>query len=117
MNRTENTPINRRHFVKSTAALGVGSVFGRTLEGSARAADNGGVVRPIVISSANGLQATAKAMQMLQGGADALDAVIAGVNIVEDDPNDHSVGFGGLPNEDGVVELDASVMHGPTGRG
>jgi N4-(beta-N-acetylglucosaminyl)-L-asparaginase len=73
--------------------------------------------RPLVISSANGLQSTAKAMEMIQGGADALDAVIAAVNVLEDDPNEHSVGLGGLPNEDGVVELDASVMHGPTGRG
>ncbi len=117
MNSTESTSINRRRFVKSAAALGLGSAFGRTLEAPAHAAESNGVVRPIVISSANGLQATAKAMQMLQGGADALDAVIAGVNIVEDDPNDHSVGLGGLPNEDGVVELDSSVMHGPTGRG
>jgi N4-(beta-N-acetylglucosaminyl)-L-asparaginase len=56
-------------------------------------------------------------MELIQQGADALDAVIAGVNVLEDDPNDNSVGYGGLPNEDGVVELDASVMHGPTARG
>jgi len=72
--------------------------------------------RNIVISSANGLQACAKAMEMLGSGADTLDAVIAGVNIVELDPKDHSVGYSGLPNEDGVVELDASVMHGPSRR-
>ncbi|MCX6620954.1 MAG: N(4)-(beta-N-acetylglucosaminyl)-L-asparaginase [Acidobacteria bacterium] len=53
---------------------------------------------------------------MLHAGADTLDAVIAGVNIVEEDPEDNSVGYGGLPNEEGVVELDASVMHGPTRR-
>ena len=70
----------------------------------------------IVISSHNGLHACARAMEMLKSGADTLDAVIAGVNIVEEDPNDHSVGYGGLPNEEGVVELDASVMHGPTRR-
>jgi N4-(beta-N-acetylglucosaminyl)-L-asparaginase len=70
--------------------------------------------RPIVISSANGQAACKRAMEMLHSGADTLDAVIAGVNIVELDPKDHSVGYGGLPNEEGVVELDASVMHGPT---
>jgi N4-(beta-N-acetylglucosaminyl)-L-asparaginase len=68
----------------------------------------------VVIASANGLRATAKAMEAITGGTDALDAVIAGVNILEEDPDDHSVGLGGLPNEEGVVELDASVMHGPT---
>src|SRR3984893_5487986 len=70
----------------------------------------------IVISSANGVAACAKAMQVVKSGGDTLDAVIAGVNIVELDPNDTSVGYGGLPNEDGVVELDASVMHGPSRR-
>ncbi|RMF80861.1 MAG: asparaginase [Planctomycetota bacterium] len=53
-------------------------------------------------------------MDMLRKGSDPLDAVVAGVNLVENDANDHSVGYGGLPNEDGVVELDSCVMHGPT---
>ncbi len=72
--------------------------------------------KEIVIASSNGLQACARAMELLKAGKDTLDAVIAGVNIVEEDPNDNSVGYGGLPNEEGVVELDASVMHGPTRR-
>ena len=55
-------------------------------------------------------------MEILKGGGDTLDAVIAGVNIQEEDPDDDSVGYGGLPNEEGVVELDACVMHGPTRR-
>ena len=71
----------------------------------------------IVISSANGVRACAKAMEVIKSGGDTLDAVIAGVNIQELDPNDTSVGYGGLPNEDGIVELDASCMHGPTRRG
>jgi N4-(beta-N-acetylglucosaminyl)-L-asparaginase len=53
---------------------------------------------------------------MITGGADTLDAILAGVNIQELDPEDMSVGLGGLPNEDGVVQLDASCMHGPTKR-
>jgi N4-(beta-N-acetylglucosaminyl)-L-asparaginase len=73
--------------------------------------------RNVVISSANGVRACAKAMDVIKSGGDTLDAVIAGVNIQELDPNDTSVGYGGLPNEDGVVELDASCMHGPTRRG
>ena len=70
----------------------------------------------IVVSSGNGARACAKALESLKAGADTLDAVIAGVNINELDPEDTSVGYGGLPNEEGVVELDASVMHGPTHR-
>lgn len=77
--------------------------------------------RNIVISSANinngGVNCCAKALEMIRAGADTLDAVIAGVNIVELDPRDSSVGYGGLPNEDGIVELDASCMHGPSRRG
>ena len=72
--------------------------------------------RPLIISSANGLHALDKGMDILKKGGDTLDAVVAAVTIVEDDPNDDSVGYGGLPNEEGEVELDASVMHGPTHR-
>jgi len=68
---------------------------------------------PVIISSANGVRSCERAFELLQQGADPLDAVVAGINIVEDDPEEHSVGLGGLPNEDGVVELDACVMHGP----
>ncbi len=71
---------------------------------------------PLSISSANGAAAVTRAVKEMQNGADTLDAVIAGVNIVELDPKDNSVGYGGLPNERGDVELDASVMHGPTRR-
>jgi len=53
---------------------------------------------------------------MITGGSDVLDAVIAGVNIVELDPLDDSVGYGGLPNADGIVQLDSSCMHGPKKR-
>ena len=72
--------------------------------------------RPAVVSSANGIRGVKVAYDMMMQGADPLDAAIAGVNLVELDPNDQSVGLGGLPNADGVVQLDASVMHGPTRR-
>lgn len=72
--------------------------------------------RPVVVSSANGLRGVAKAYAQITSGTDPLDAIIAGVNIQELDPEDQSVGLGGLPNAEGVVQLDASVMHGPTKR-
>ncbi len=104
---------NRRDVLKTGLAAGVGS-FG--VPAKAPTVITRQAKRPIVISSGNGLAAADKAMTMVAAGADTLDAVIAGVNIVELDPNDMSVGYGGLPNEDGVVQLDASVMHGPTRR-
>ncbi|PYP07806.1 MAG: hypothetical protein DMD56_14225 [Gemmatimonadetes bacterium] len=72
--------------------------------------------KPVAVSSANGLRAVQKTFDLLLQGADTLDAVIEGVKIQELDPNDDSVGYGGLPNADGVVQLDASCMHGPTRR-
>ncbi|HEX4932553.1 MAG TPA: isoaspartyl peptidase/L-asparaginase, partial [Gemmatimonadaceae bacterium] len=72
--------------------------------------------RPIVVASANGLRGVKVAYDRIVAGTDTLDAIIAGVNIQELDPEDQSVGLGGLPNEEGVVQLDASCMHGPTKR-
>ncbi len=69
-----------------------------------------------VISSLNGLEATKTAFELIKKGHDTLEAVVKGVGLVEADPKDTSVGYGGLPNEDGVVELDAAVMHGPRHR-
>lgn len=71
---------------------------------------------PVVIASGNGLETVRLAQQLIAQGGDPLDAIVAGVKIVEDDPNDMSVGYGGLPNEEGIVELDSSVMHGPMHR-
>lgn len=97
--------MTRRDWMLSAAALSSAS--------SARAQSG---PKNIVIASGNGARACARAMEMLKAGADTLDAVIAGVNINEEDSEDNSVGYGGLPNEEGVVELDASVMHGPSRR-
>lgn len=106
--------LKRRNFLKLTAAGASTLVATHFL--ISQTGKKSDLRKSLVVSSANGLAATAKAMEMIQQGTDALDAVIAGVNIVENDPNDMSVGLGGLPNEEGVVELDASVMHGPTHR-
>src|SRR2546421_2158181 len=113
-----HTPINRRQFLRTTTGAGIASLAATSLgdQNKSQAGQAAGV-RPVVIASGNGSRATAKAMELIQQGADALDSVIVGVNILEDDPNENSVGLGGLPNEEGVVELDSSVMHGPTGRG
>ncbi|MFL6438959.1 MAG: N(4)-(beta-N-acetylglucosaminyl)-L-asparaginase [Terriglobales bacterium] len=69
---------------------------------------------PILVSSANGWNGIDKGYQMLKDGKDTLDAAIAVGKTQEDDPNDMSVGLGGLPNEEGVAELDSCCMHGPT---
>src|ERR1700719_127770 len=100
---------SRRAAVVGAAALPVI----RVLQGQARP-------KSVVISSNNraggGINCCNKAQELIKAGHDTLDAIIAGVNIVELDPNDTSVGYGGLPNEDGVVELDACCMHRPTRR-
>jgi len=110
---------SRRHFLKTTAAASVGAatlgsaprVVGARTPKAIRRADG-----PVVISSRNGMNAVERAMEVINSGSDALDAVVAGVNLVEEDPKDTSVGYGGLPNANGVVQLDSAVMHGPTGR-
>ncbi len=75
-----------------------------------------GPAGPVAVASANGLRGVALAYEQMKDGVDPLDAAIAGVNIQELDPEDRSVGLGGRPNEAGVVELDASCMHGPSRR-
>ena len=115
--------LSRRQFV---AAAGAGAVAGANVLARAQAPQVlvKGNVRPVVVASANGnqfkdaagLTCVARAFKMMTEGADVLDAVVAGVNIVELDPEESGVGYGGLPNADGVVQLDASVMHGPRKR-
>lgn len=123
------TQLSRRKFV---ATAGVGALATPALLSMAHEPFAGGQpqvtakrsVKPVVISAANGnrskdaegMTCVAKAFKLITEGSDVLDAVIAGVNIVELDPEDTSVGYGGLPNADGVVQLDASVMHGPLKR-
>src|SRR5258707_3225184 len=112
----------RRFFLSSlagTAAAGTTKLFGSlkpAADSSALQTASTKGARPIMISSANGVHELQKGMDILKTGGDTLEAAVAAVTVVEDDPNDDSVGYGGLPNEEGEVELDASVMHGPTHR-
>ena len=114
---------SRRDFLSASAAAAAGLVLPGAQPALARAAERttpraaGAFAgRPVVVASDNALRGVKVAYDMLVQGADPLDAGIAAVNIQELDPEDQSVGLGGLPNSDGVVQLDASVMHGPTKR-
>lgn len=116
--------IKRREFIRT------GTVAGLTLAAAKSAVaqfpniiiQSG--IKPVVVSSSNGnlyknggdMTSVQKAFTMMTQGADVLDSVITGVNICELDPLDDSVGYGGLPNADGIVQLDSSCMHGPKKR-
>ena len=105
-------PVSRRTFL-GASGLAAATV---ALPSSSAAVLRRSASRPAAISSSNGLAAVNRAMELMLGGTDTLDAAIEGVKIQELDPKDNSVGYGGLPNEDGIVQLDASCMHGPTRR-
>lgn len=109
----------RRQFIRSSSLASVGALG--VLSGSAQARPNkpaSSVLRapthPVSISSGNGIPAVTRAVERINAGDDPVLGVVDGVAIVEADPNDMTVGYGGLPNERGVVQLDSSVMHGPT---
>src|ERR1700732_4059449 len=72
--------------------------------------------RPIIVCAGNGYDYLDDAFAFLKNGGDTLDAALKVVKGPENDPNEDSVGLGGLPNEEGVVELDSCCMHGPTRR-
>ena len=116
--------VNRREFVKAGAALGAVATGASSALAQAPTVLVPKSVKPVVISSANGNEyknggprtGVAEAFARMIKGDDVLDCVIAGVNIVELDPEDDSVGYGGLPNADGVVQLDSCCMHGPKKR-
>ena len=116
--------LSRRDFVKSGAAAV--PIVGALTSVAARPAAAAGFPAPFirrsqdartcVVASANGMRAVQRTHDLIQQGMDTLDAIVEGVKIQELDPTDQSVGYGGLPNEEGVVQLDASCMHGPTKR-
>ena len=108
---------SRRDFI-ATTAIGSASLA-LDLQGQSKPASNAAPsvhspMKPVIISAANGYNYLERGYGVLSGGGDTLDAVMQVITGPEDDPNDDSVGLGGLPNEDCVVELDACCMHGPT---
>jgi N4-(beta-N-acetylglucosaminyl)-L-asparaginase len=126
------TSSSRRRFLKAAVAAGAVSVlpsspFEEKLAGQsspppgaapsgppAREAESPSPSSYVLVTSANGVEAAKAARQALIQGYDPLDAAIVGVNVNELDPNDVTVGYGGIPNEEGVVQLDACVMDGRT---
>ena len=123
-------PINRRDFVRATASVGLAVAAPISIDGVAAARQAApqvmirSAVRPLVVSDASGIQfrnggpecAVERAFRLITEGKDVLDALIAGVNIPELDPAETGIGYGALPNAEGVVQLDASCMHGPKRR-
>jgi len=111
------TVVSRREFLGAASGLAVATATATA--GPVHAGPSVHVRRlgtNIAVASANGLRAVERAGQLMTEGLDPLEAAVEGVKVNELDPNDVGVGYGGLPNEDGVVQLDASCMHGPTRR-
>src|SRR6204780_2066679 len=119
---------SRRDFVRTSVLGAVASGVGTRAQGEElhaatpehvaqeNRAQSGSYKRPIIICANNGFNYLDDAFAFLKNGGDTLDAALRVVKGPEDDPNDTSVGLGGIPNEEGVVELDACCMHGPTRR-
>ncbi len=106
-----NPPMTRRDLIANAAiAAAVSTVIRPAADIAAPAR------RPVAVASANGLAAAKLAVERMVAGDSPVDAAVAGVAIPEADPEDVTVGYGGLPNEDGVVQLDAAVMDGSTMR-
>jgi len=116
--------VSRRDFIKTGTVAGLATATPRTLFAEAPTVLRPSRIKPVVVSSRNGITrknggtmtCVETAFSMITQGADVLDSLIAGVNIVELDPEDSSVGYGGLPNAEGVVQLDSCCMHGPRKR-
>jgi N4-(beta-N-acetylglucosaminyl)-L-asparaginase len=116
--------MNRRDFVRAGATAAAGLATARPLWAGPPFVKRSQTASPLVVSDLSGiafknggpLNAVEKALDEMTRGGDVLDAILAGVNIVELDPEETGVGYGALPNELGVVQLDASCMHGPRKR-
>jgi N4-(beta-N-acetylglucosaminyl)-L-asparaginase len=108
--------ITRRGFIESAVVTSLASTLNASDQNANQSDSTRGGKRPIIICAKNGYEYLDDGFAFLKGGGDTLDAAIRVVKGPEDDPNVTTVGLGGLPNEEGVVELDACCMHGPTRR-
>ena len=112
----------RRDFLSGAALASAGVTLAAAGHASAQTATPvarprfGNAPKPVIITRHTDLPTIGQAYQMLLDGADTLDAALVICRGQEDDPTDDSVGLGGLPNEEGVVQLDACCMHGPSRR-
>jgi N4-(beta-N-acetylglucosaminyl)-L-asparaginase len=105
-----STALTRRRFLQASAASAAAT-------SCAHVRRSGAARGPVAVSSQNGLRSVEIAVGRMAAGVPPVDAAVIGIEPVENDPNDTSVGYGGLPNEEGVVELDSCVMDGPSGLG
>jgi N4-(beta-N-acetylglucosaminyl)-L-asparaginase len=108
--------LDRRSFLGTAALAVAGTAIPGAASGGAPWVRRSRAAKFAAVSSANGIRGVKLAVELMQKGTDTLDAAVEGVKIQELDPEDDSVGYGGLPNEEGVVQLDASCVHGPTRR-
>ena len=111
--------VTRREFVSGVALGALAGPVARSAVAATKAEPHQAMRAaqlPVIVSAGNGFPYLDAGYRLLHGGADTLEAALAVVHGPEDDPTDDSVGLGGLPNEEGVVELDASCMHGPSRR-
>ncbi|MHC4976294.1 MAG: N(4)-(beta-N-acetylglucosaminyl)-L-asparaginase [Planctomycetota bacterium] len=111
--------INRRDLIVAAAGLGAAATLpamAQNIKRPVRQGQNPNTTDTVVVASSNGIETVRIAREHIESGGDPLDAIVEGVAIVENDPNDSSVGYGGLPDEDGNVTLDSCCMHGPMHR-
>ena len=113
--------LSRRHFLKASAGLGAAVTslvsFPNIVTSKTRAKIKAGGKLPILVCSRGeewGMKTNSPGWEILGNDGNMMDAVEKSANVTELDPEDSSVGYGGLPNEHGTVQLDASCMHGPT---
>ena len=113
-----NDPKNPEHTLtrREAVVVGTAAAVAATAVRTVPAKTSGTGSPPVAVASKNGIEAVRRAVERMEAGVAPVEAAVQGVSVVEADPNDVTVGFGGLPNSEGVVQLDACCMDGPTMR-